>query len=101
MLPLRRAAERAWRANARGDAAMRPSRRRARDIARERLRDGLRLRAAEFRPRFNSRSAWRLVRPDVLPRAGTGNGTPARRALDNPIAIACCGDRAPCFPSRT
>jgi hypothetical protein len=27
--------------------------------------------------------------------------TPARRALDNPIAIACLVDFAPCFPSRT
>ena len=25
----------------------------------------------------------------------------ARRALERPIAIACSGDRAPCFPSRT
>ncbi|QWT21876.1 hypothetical protein KPL74_07685 [Bacillus sp. NP157] len=27
--------------------------------------------------------------------------TPARRALDSPIAIACFADRAPCLPSRT
>jgi len=27
--------------------------------------------------------------------------TPARRAFDKPIAIACFVDRAPCFPSRT
>jgi hypothetical protein len=27
--------------------------------------------------------------------------TPARRAFDSPIAIACFVDRAPCFPSRT
>ncbi|PYO46704.1 MAG: hypothetical protein DMD72_12050 [Gemmatimonadetes bacterium] len=26
--------------------------------------------------------------------------TPARRAFDSPMAIACSVDRAPCFPSR-
>ena len=31
---------------------------------------------------------------------GTGRRTPERRAFDNPIAIACFVDRAPCFPSR-
>ena len=30
-----------------------------------------------------------------------GSFTPAFRAFDNPIAIACCTDRAPCLPSRT
>ncbi len=33
--------------------------------------------------------------------AGGFSGTPARRALLKPIAMACCGDRAPCLPSRT
>jgi hypothetical protein len=32
---------------------------------------------------------------------GGGSFTPARRAFDNPIAIACFVDRAPCLPSRT
>ncbi|URL59878.1 hypothetical protein IM816_07255 [Luteibacter flocculans] len=27
--------------------------------------------------------------------------TPARRAFDNPMAIACFAERAPCLPSRT
>jgi hypothetical protein len=52
-------------------------------MARERLPEGLRPR--EDRPRRNSRSACLRVRSDVLPRAGTANGTPARRALDRPI----------------
>src|SRR5262245_31115111 len=30
-----------------------------------------------------------------------GSGTPARRALDRPMAIACLAERAPCLPSRT
>jgi hypothetical protein len=29
-----------------------------------------------------------------------GAATPARRALERPIAIACLADRAPCLPSR-
>ena len=29
---------------------------------------------------------------------GAGNSTPARRAFDNPIAIACFVERAPCLP---
>ena len=31
---------------------------------------------------------------------GAASFTPARRAFDSPIAIACCDDRAPCLPSR-
>jgi hypothetical protein len=31
---------------------------------------------------------------------GAGSFTPARRALDNPMAMACLADRAPCLPSR-
>lgn len=48
----------------------------------------------------SSRCAWVRVLADVLPFGGAGRGTPALRAFDNPIAIACSGDRAPCFPSR-
>ena len=32
---------------------------------------------------------------------GGGRWTPARRAFERPIAMACFVDRAPCFPSRT
>jgi hypothetical protein len=82
--------------NALFDADLRLSRLSARFVARERLLDGfLRLPA---RPFARSLFAWRFVR--VLPSFGGGNFTPARRALDKPIAIACSGDRAPCSPSR-
>ena len=52
----RAAVERAWLANARGDAAARPSRRNARLVARERRADV----PARFpyRPFFKSRFAW-------------------------------------------
>jgi hypothetical protein len=86
----------ACRDNACLDAERRLSRLSARFVARERFRDGfLRLPA---RPFVRSRFAWRFVRS--LPRFGGGNFTPARRALDRPMAIACSGDRAPCSPSR-
>ena len=32
---------------------------------------------------------------------GDGRSTPALRAFDSPIAIACFVERAPCLPSRT
>src|SRR5260370_42457455 len=67
-------------------------------VARERLGDTFRLperrlasfRSACFRARFVER-----------PALGAPNFTPARRAFDKPIAIACCGYLAPCFTSRT
>ena len=40
------------------------------------------------------------VRSATLPFLGGGNFTPARRAFEWPIAIACFADAAPCFPSR-
>jgi hypothetical protein len=78
------------------DAERRLSRLSARFVARERFREGFLRRPA--RPFERSRFAWRFVRS--LPPFGGGNFTPARRALDKPIAIACSGDRAPCSPSR-
>jgi hypothetical protein len=78
------------------DAARRLSRLSARFVARERFREGFVRRPA--RPFARSRFAWRFVR--CAPRFGGGNFTPARRALDRPMAIACSGDRAPCSPSR-
>jgi hypothetical protein len=66
-------------------------------VARERLGDTIRLPET---PLARSRSACfrtRLAKPPAL---GAPNFTPARRAFDKPIAIACCGDLAPCFPSR-
>src|SRR4029079_17467758 len=46
-----------------------------------------------------SRRACSLVSFELL--SDGGSSTPARRAFDNPIAIACFVERAPCFPSRT
>jgi hypothetical protein len=37
--------------------------------------------------------------PDALPVVGGDNFTPARRALERPMAMACFVDRAPCFPA--
>jgi hypothetical protein len=82
--------------NAALDAERWLSRLSARFVARERFRDGFLRRPARLFAR--SRFAWRLVR--WLPRFGGGNFTPARRALDRPMAIACSGDRAPCSPCR-
>jgi hypothetical protein len=66
-------------------------------VARERFREGdLRLLLCA---RFVSREAFRRVAFD--PVLGGGSFTPARRALDKPIAIACRADRAPCLPWRT
>src|SRR5262249_5230688 len=36
----------------------------------------------------------------VRPLLGGERSTPARRALERPIAMACCGDLAPCSPRR-
>jgi len=91
-----RAEECAWRDNARCDAARRGSRLSAFRTARERVRDGLR-RGALF-PFRESRAACFFVLAD--PFFGGGSLTPARRALDNPMAMACLVERAPCFPSR-
>src|SRR5438876_7740858 len=44
--------------------------------------------------------ALRRVRADVLPFFGGGSLTPARRALERPMAMACLAERAPCLPSR-
>ena len=82
--------------NACFDADRRLSRLSARFVARERFREGF-LRDPE-RPFARSRFAWRFVR--CGPRFGGGNFTPARRALERPMAIACSGERAPCLPSR-
>jgi len=36
----------------------------------------------------------------TLPGFGGANFTPARRALESPMAMACFVERAPCFPAR-
>ena len=89
------AALRACRDNARLDAALRPSLLRAPEVARERLADFF---VPFFFPFFRSRAACFFVFLD--PFVGGFNFTPARRAFESPIAIACLVERAPCFPSR-
>ena len=92
----RRAAERAWRESALRDAEERFSRFRAPLVARDRVREGFLRRAPA---RLMSRLACFRVRADAFPRFGGGSFTPARRAFDKPMAIACSGERAPCSPS--
>jgi hypothetical protein len=65
-------------------------------MARDRRAPGL-----AFRPAARlAYSALRLVLA-FAPAGGGGNFTPARRAFDKPMAIACFVERAPCLPSRT
>jgi hypothetical protein len=92
----RRAAERACRESALRDTEERFSRFRAPLVARDRVREGFLRRA---RARLMSRLACFRVRADAFPRFGGGSFTPARRAFDKPMAIACWGERAPCSPS--
>ena len=87
----------AWRDRAVFDAAARPSRLSAFELARERLADGFDL--EELRPLRASRAACLRVSSEVFPFSGGGSLTPARRAFDSPIAIACLAERAPCLPS--
>jgi len=101
---LARAIERACRDSALRDTADRPSRFSALRTARDRLAEGL-LREGLLRFRVLGRAVSRLVllRPAVFPAVfpGLGSFTPAWRAFDSPMAIACLVERAPCFPSRT
>src|SRR5215471_3829141 len=92
-LPRLAAARFVWRAGAERPVVDRGSFFSAPSMARERVGEGLRF------DRERRVSCAALLRVEALPRGG--NLMPARRALDSPIAIACCGDRAPCFPSRT
>lgn len=81
------------------EAALCPSRFKARVVARERVADGS---LAEWLwPLRSSRRACLMVFALASPGRGVGNFTPARRALDSPIAIACWEEAAPCLPSRT
>ncbi len=97
---LRRAAA-AWacRDRARCEAAARGLAFRARLVALARFAEG-RAPARFPRPSSYAASALRRVFSEVLPGAGGGRSTPARRAFDSPMAIACCAELAPCFPSR-
>jgi hypothetical protein len=89
-----RAAVRACRDNASGEAASPLSRWSAFNVAFDRFEEG-------FFPEFaisRSRCALRRVASDVLPGFGGANFTPARRALESPMAMACFVDRAPRLP---
>jgi hypothetical protein len=92
----RRAADEAWRDNDLRDAALRPSRFSALRTARDRRLDG---RVRRRDARLADSALFFVV--DFAPRPGGGSFTPARRAFDSPMAIACLVERAPCFPSRT
>jgi hypothetical protein len=91
----RRAALFAWRDSAFGDAALRPSRFSLRREARERRGDG----RARLLPARLAAAARFFVEAFAF-LGGAGSFTPARRAFERPIAIACLVDRAPCLPSR-
>ncbi len=83
-LPRFLALARACRERACGDAALLPSRFKASSVARDRFGLGFRL----------------VAFVAFLPGGGC-NLTPALRAFESPMAMACLADRAPCFPSRT
>src|SRR5690348_8452803 len=85
--------------SARFDAAAWPSRFNALLVARERFVDAWR--AVPIFPASKSRLARLTVLDEALPFFGGGRSTPARRASDKPIAMACLVERAPCLPLRT
>jgi hypothetical protein len=72
-----------------------PSRFSALVVARDLFGDGARREVPA------SESCFAFVRTvfEALPFGG-GKETPARRAFDRPIAMACLVERAPCLPSR-
>lgn len=82
----------AWRESAAGEAAVRGARFRACSLARARRGFGR-------RPAF-SLSCAALRRTLGVASGPGGASTPARRAFDSPIAIACLAFLAPCLPSR-
>jgi hypothetical protein len=85
----------AWDDSADFEAALWPSLLSASVVALERVPAGLWCSLDEA----SSRAAFFLV--DLLAVLLAGIFTPARRALDRPMAIACLVERAPCFPLRT
>ncbi|HEY6128904.1 MAG TPA: hypothetical protein VIW23_12050 [Candidatus Acidoferrum sp.] len=92
------AALRVWRASADLDVLDLLSLFNAPEVARDRLGETF---LCLDRPLAKSRFAWRRIFALARPAFGAPSFTPARRAFDSPIAMACCGDLAPCFPSRT
>jgi hypothetical protein len=51
--------------------------------------------------RFIALAALRRVAAETVPFFGGGSATPARRAFESPMAMACFAERAPCLPART
>ena len=90
------AADFACRESAARLAALLPSRLSAWVMARDRVREG----GFAFLPTATSLLACLRVSAEAVPVFGGGSFTPARRALESPIAIACLVERAPCLPSR-
>jgi hypothetical protein len=84
-----------WRESEDLLAVPRGSRLRARSVAWERFLETLRTGCS---PARSSCAAFSRTEAEPL---GGGSFTPARRALESPIAMACYGDRTPCLPSRT
>ena len=91
------AAERACRDRDFLDAADLPARLSAPWLALERRRDVC---PVVLRPAANARLALLRAFPGTVPFFGGVRRTPARRALDKPIAIACLVEPAPCLPCR-
>jgi hypothetical protein len=73
------------------DAPERPSLFNAFNVACERLREGF----------CRLELCLALLLLEALPAGGGGSFTPAFRAFESPIAMACLGERTPCLPSRT
>jgi hypothetical protein len=74
-----------------------PSRFRAFVVARDRLAEIFL--PGDFTLRVSLAAFWRVA-AEVVPSLGGGNFTPARRAFDRPMAMACLVEAAPCLPSR-
>ncbi len=92
----RRAAERACRASASRETVFRGSPFNFLSDARARFAEGLR---CDLPARAALAADFFVLSLALF--GGAGSLTPARRAFDNPIAIACFVERAPCLPSRT
>src|SRR5262249_48386335 len=93
----RRAALRVWRARAEREAELPGSRFNALVVARDRVREVWRPGGRAF---AKSRRAWLRTLADVRPRLWGARFSPARPAFERAIAMACCGELAPCLPSR-
>src|SRR5262249_30360733 len=98
LAPRLRADDFAWRESAFFEPADRPSCLRTRVTVRPRRRE---VRRWPRSPTSRSRSALRRVARELVPGWGARSFTPARRAFERPMAIACFVERAPCLPSRT